>query len=73
MNVIYTGINASLTYNISGESRNCKVGIDEYGVGKLYTSFVYKLRPGMYKCGNASSMTKVVLDTDLHNPNCFYP
>ncbi|XP_078373577.1 properdin-like [Oculina patagonica] len=41
----YGGINASLTYNISGESRNCKVGIDGYGVGKLYTSFVYKLRP----------------------------
>lgn len=46
--VNYTGINASSTYNISGESRNCRVGRDGYGVGKLYTSFVYKLKPGTF-------------------------
>ncbi|XP_022780211.1 coadhesin-like isoform X3 [Stylophora pistillata] len=39
------GTNASLTYDISGKSRNCRVDIDNYGVGKLYTSFVYKLKP----------------------------
>jgi len=44
----YAGINASQTYNISGKSRNCKVGVDGYGVGKLYTTFVYKLKSGMY-------------------------
>ena len=46
--VNYSGINASSTFNISGESRNCRVGRDGYGVGKLYTSFVYKLRPGTF-------------------------
>lgn len=39
------GRNASLTYDISGKSRNCRIGVNNYGVGKLYTSFVYKLKP----------------------------
>lgn len=38
------GVNASQTYNISGKSPSCKVGVDGYGVGKLYTTFVYKLK-----------------------------
>lgn len=42
------GRNASLTYDISGKSRNCRIGVDNYGVGKLYTSFVYKFKPGKY-------------------------
>lgn len=42
------GRNASLTYDISGKSRNCRIGVNNYGVGKLYTSFVYKLKPGKY-------------------------
>jgi len=44
----HAGVNASQTYNISGKSPNCKVGVDGYGVGKLYTTFVYKLKSGMY-------------------------
>ena len=54
-----TGLNASSTYNISGESRNCRVGRDGFGVGKLYTSFVYKLRPGTY-INNASIITQLL-------------
>lgn len=64
MNVVHTGINASLTYNTSGKSRNCKVGIDGYGVGKLYTSFVYKLRPGTYKYNYDGPLTIQI---------CFHP
>ena len=44
--IYHAGVNASRTYNISGKSRNCKVGVDGYGVGKLYTTFVYKLKSG---------------------------
>lgn len=35
-------------YNIFGEFCNCMVGRDDFGVGKFYISFVYKLRLGMY-------------------------
>lgn len=42
------GRNVLFIYDIFGKFCNCRIGVNNYGVGKFYISFVYKFKFGKY-------------------------